>query len=120
MMRSSKHVHRPRKQLFRTVRIVGSANAFFFVATLLVLGLFIMGNYQEFLDSSQVLLLQVLFFSGLLTLSTGLFYVVSLVTWMISRRRLVIVRLLYGLLSAAVGAGAALAIGVLQAVVRAS
>lgn len=119
-MRSSKHVHRPPKKLFRTVRIVGSANAFFFVATLLILGLFIMGNYQEFLDSSQAMLLQLLFLSGLLSLSSGLFYIVSLVTWMISRRRIVMIRFLYGLVSAAVGAAAALAIGVLQAVVRAS
>ena len=92
----------------------------FFIGTLLVLGLFIMGNYQEFLDRSQSMLLSMVFLLGLLCVSTGLFYVVSLTAWMIRRRHALILRLLYGLLATAVGGAASAGIGILQAVVRSS
>lgn len=84
----------------------------------MVLGLFVMGNYQEFMDRSQNLLLQMLFFLGLLCVSTGLFYLASLIVWMVRRRHILVFRLIYGLVATAVGGASALGTGILQAVVR--
>jgi hypothetical protein len=106
--------------LFRTVRLVESANLLFFLGTLMTLGLFVMGNYQGFTDGSQRVLLQIAFVLALLCSATGLFYVVSLVVWMVQRRHALVLRLLYGLVASAAGAAAALSMGLLQAVVGAS
>ena len=110
--------HHHRSILFRTLRIVESANVLFFIGTLLVLGLFVMGNYQEFMDRSQNMLLQMVFFLGLLCVSTGLFYLGSLIIWMIRRRRILILRVIYALVAIAIGGAGTLGIGMLQAVVR--
>jgi len=117
-MRSTIGAHHHRSILFRTLRIVESANLLFFFGTLLVLGLFVMGNYQEFMDRSQSMLLQMVFFLGLLCVSTGLFYLGALIAWMIRRRHFLILRVIYGLVATAVGGAGALGIGMLQAVVR--
>ena len=117
-MRSTLQAHHHRSVLFRTVRIVESANLMFFIGTLLVLGLFVLGNYQEFLDRSQTMLLQLVFFLSLLCVSTGLFYLGSLIAWMVRRRHFLILRVIYGLVATAVGGAGALGIGVLQAVVQ--
>lgn len=77
-----------------------------------------MGNYQEFLDQSQTLLLQVVFFLSLLCAGTGAFYLVSLTAWMIQRRHFLILRVLYGVVATAIGGAGALGIGALQAVVQ--
>jgi hypothetical protein len=110
--------HHHRSVLFRTVRIVESANLMFFIGTLLVLGLFVLGNYQEFMDRSQTMLLQLVFFLSLLCASTALFYLVSLIVWMIRRRHLLIFRVIYALVATVVGAAGALGIGILQAAVQ--
>ena len=117
-MRSTMQAHHHRSVLFRTVRIVESANLLFFIGTLLVLGLFVMGNYQEFMDRSQTMLLQMVFFLGLLCVSTGVFYLGTLIAWMVRRRHFLVLRLIYGLVAAAIGGIGALGIGILQAVVR--
>ncbi len=117
-MRSPMKAHHHRSVLFRTLRIVESANFLFFIGTLLVFGLFVMGNYQEFLDRSQSMLLQMVFFLSLLCVSTGVFYLGSLIAWMIRRRHILILRVVYGLVSTAIGGAGALGIGILQAVVR--
>lgn len=119
-MRRASHGHHGRSVLFRTVRIVGSANVLFFFGTLILLGLFVMGNYQEFLDSSQRMLIYGVFFVGLLCVSTGVFYVVSLVIWMFRRGHLLLFRLIYGVAATAVGGASALGIGLLQAVIQSS
>jgi hypothetical protein len=117
-MRSPMQAHHHRSVLFRTVRIVESANLMFFVGTLLVFGLFVLGNYQEFMDRSQTMLLQLVFFLSLLCVSTGLFYLVSLIVWMIQRRHLLVLRVIYGFVATAIGAAGALGVGLLQAAVQ--
>jgi len=117
-MLSPVQAHHHRSILFRTLRIVESANLLFLIGTLLVLALFVMGNYQEFMDRSQTLLLQMVFFLGLLCVSTGLFYLGSLIAWMIHRRHLLVWRIIYGLVATAIGGASTLGIGILQAVVR--
>lgn len=77
-----------------------------------------MGNYQEFMDRSQNMLLQMVFFFGLLCVSTGLFYLGSLIVWMIRRRHILILRVIYALVTIAIGGAGTLGIGMLQAVVR--
>lgn len=89
--------------LFRTLRIVETGNVFSFLASLLVLGLFLIGNYQEFLDTSQFMLLDILAITSIVCVFTGLYYMVTLVMWMVRRRHLVLLRLLYALLATAVG-----------------
>ncbi len=41
-------------------RVLGRATVFFFLLSLLLLGLYLLGNFQEFLDSTQVFLLEML------------------------------------------------------------
>ena len=110
--------HHHRSVVFRTVRLAGSANVVFFFGTLIVLGLFVMGNYQEFMDQSQRLLLQLVFLLSLLCAATGLFYLVSLIIWMARRRHILALRVLYGMVATTVGAAGTLGIGVLQALMR--
>jgi len=117
-MRTFMQAHHHRSILFRTVRIVESANVLFFVGTLLVFGLFVMGNYQEFMDRSQNMLLQMVFFLGLLCVSTGLFYLGSLIVWMVRRRHILVFRVIYALVAIAIGGAGTLGMGMLQAVVR--
>lgn len=82
--------------------------------------LFIVGNFQEFLDRSQTMLLSMVFFLGLLCTATGVFYIVSLVIWTIRRKHLLFFRFVYGILATAIGTACALGIGILQAIVTAT
>lgn len=106
--------------LFRTIRLLEGVNAFAFAGTVLVAGLFALGNYQEFLDGSQSMLLILVSFLSLLAVATGLSYVGSLIIWMIRRRRTLILRLLYGIVATAICAAFAVGIGLLQSAVRAA
>lgn len=101
--------------LYRTLRIVESAHLFFTFATQLTAGLFVMGNYQEFLDSSQLLLLQLLSIAGVLCAASGVWYVVSLSIWMIRRRRLMPLRFFGSLITTTMGALGMIVAGALQA-----
>jgi hypothetical protein len=58
------------------------------------------------------------FFLGLLCFATGIFYLVSLVIWMIRRRHFLVLRLLFALITTGIGAASSLGIGILQALVR--
>ena len=58
-----------------------------------------LGNYQEFLLESQLLLLQLISAAGILGVGSGLWYLAALVVWMIRRRHPMILRLLLGLFS---------------------
>lgn len=101
--------------LYRTLRIVESAHLFFTLATLLTAGLFVMGNYQEFLDSSQLLLLQLLSIAGVLCAASGAWYIASLAIWMIRRRRLMLLRFVAALVTSTGGALGLVVAGALQA-----
>ena len=97
-----------------------SVNAFAFLGSILVGALFVLGNYQEFLEASLGLLLMLTSFLSLLAVATGLSYIASLVVWMIRRRRTLLIRLIYGVFATAVCGAVAVGIGVLQSAVRAA
>ena len=100
------------------MRILEGANVFFLFALLLVAGLFVLGNFQEFLDESQLLLLQAASVLSMLCIASGVSYAVALVIWMIRRRHLMLLRLIYGILATVVASAAAVAGGALEALVR--
>ena len=102
--------------MYRTLRIVESAHTFFLFGTLLTGGLFVAGNYQEFLDASQILLLQILSVMGVLCGASGLWYAGGLVIWMVRRRKPMLVRLFASMLSSLIGAAGVLLAGAFQAV----
>ena len=96
--------------LYRSMRLLESFTGFFFACSLVVLGMFLLGNYQEFLDQTQTLLLSILRICGLLCALTGIYYTGSLLLWMIRRRRFLLIRVIYALI--ATSAGIALTLGV--------
>ena len=62
--------------LTRLYRLVSRGVIFFFILSLLLLYLYLLGNFQEFLDSSQIFLLGLLEISLLLEAFLGLFYII--------------------------------------------
>jgi hypothetical protein len=100
------------------MRLLETANVFFLLSMLLVVGLFVLGNFQEFQDTSQVLLLRMLSVMSMLCIASGLCYVVALMIWMIRRRHVMVLRVLYGLIATAVGLIVSVAGGALEAFVR--
>ncbi len=87
-----------------------AATAFLLLFLLFVLGLFFLGNDQEFLDSSQTMLLDVLRLVSLLCALVALYYTIGLIVWMIRRGRFLLGRTLLGAVSILLGFG--LSIGV--------
>ncbi len=60
---------------------------FLFQFSLIVLALFILGNFQEFLDRSQDILLQTLIFSSLLGGILSIYWLIyQLVSWFVLKR----------------------------------
>lgn len=107
-----------RSVLYRTMRILEGANVFFLLALLLVTGLFVLGNFQEFQDRSQLMLLGMASVLSMLCIASGVSYAVALVIWMVRRRHLMMLRLLYGLFATVVAGALAVAGGALEALVR--
>ncbi|TVR03795.1 MAG: hypothetical protein EA403_06190 [Spirochaetaceae bacterium] len=81
--------------MYRTMRILESVCTFFFAGSLIVLTLYLLGNAQEFLEETQRLLLSLLRWTSLLSALSGLYYMVNLILWMVSRRRFLAVRFIY-------------------------
>lgn len=100
------------------MRLIEGANLFSFLSLLLAAGLFVLGNYQEFLDSSQVMLLGIVSTLAMLSVASGICYFVALVIWMIRRRHLMIGRVIYALLATSMAASIVVAGGALEAVIR--
>ena len=68
-------------------RLSGKAILFFFFHSLLFLGLFFIGNYQEFLEANQLMLLGLFEISAAITLTSGLYYLsVSILNGLIGQR----------------------------------
>lgn len=110
--------HHGSSVLYRTIRWLEGTSLFLLSAALLLGGVFVLGNYQSFLDSTQLLVLQLLSATGVLCLSSGVCYLLALVVWMIRRRRAMVFRLLYAVVATAVGTAATLVSGVLETLVR--
>ena len=62
---------------------------------ILVVALYWIGNYQDFLSESQRMLLAIAEVSGLLCALTSAYYLILLSVWMIRRRFLVLPRIFY-------------------------
>jgi hypothetical protein len=91
---------------------------FFFLAVLITAALFVLGNFQEFLDTSQLLLLQFLSAGGVLCAASGVWYLFSITIWMIRRRHLMLLRLVLTVISTSIGAGAVVVATALQALTQ--
>lgn len=110
--------HPTRSVLYRTMRLLEGANVFCLMSLLLVAGLFVLGNFQEFLDQSQLMLLSIVSVLSVLCIASGFCYVIALTIWMVRRRRSMMLRLFYGLLSTLMGGIAAAIAGALETIVR--
>ena len=78
-------------------RLAGAGTLFFTLLSLLVLVLYLLGNFQEFLDSSQLFLLKILQGSLLLAVALGCLHLVLI--FLLGRQRKHWLRLLAGLFS---------------------
>ena len=96
--------HHPGSVLYHSLRIFESVSLFFCLATLIVSVVFVMGNYQEFQDETQFLLLEILRVAGVLCALSSLYYGGALLAWIVTRRHFLPGRLLYALTAVAVGA----------------
>jgi hypothetical protein len=85
----------------------------FFVLAALLFALYLLGNFQEFLDSTQALLLRLLRPALLAEVLLALLYIVLLLVR--ARRRLLVGRLVLSFLSVVLCAGLLLATGFLSA-----
>ena len=85
------------------LRIVESLTVFLLVLALLALSLYLIGNYQSFLDSTQRLLLTLLRASGGICAVAALHYTVLLIVWTISRRHLLLGRMIFGVVATLIG-----------------
>jgi hypothetical protein len=93
--------------------------SFFSLVSLLLVGaLFVLGNYQEFLDSSLLLLVRLMSLLSLFCIASGLCYVIGLVAWMARRRHMMLLRFVYGVLAIGIGAAGTVSTGLLQALAR--
>jgi hypothetical protein len=73
--------------LFSLYVVVGRAAVFFFILSVLLFLLYILGNFQEFLDATQLYLLGLLRVSLLAELFAGLLYIISVFLVRRERRR---------------------------------
>lgn len=88
---------------YRNLRVLEGLTLLFFSSCLLILGMFILGSFQQFLPETQLMLLTLLRISSFLSVVSNLYYVLLLVAWMMRRRRFAIPRLLIAVLGTAVG-----------------
>jgi hypothetical protein len=81
--------------LYRSMRILEGISVFLLLLSLIVLSMYLLGNYQRFLPESQLLLLGILRVTSALCGFATLYYAAALVGWMISRRHVLAGRLIY-------------------------
>jgi hypothetical protein len=100
--------------LSRVSSFTGRAVVFFFIVSILCLFLYALGNYQDFLDSTQFFLLMCLRLSLGLEMITGAWLAAFLVYRGIRERRLFVVRWILLLLSFSLSAVLLAALRVVQ------
>ena len=88
---------------FRLMRTVEGLSLFFVFFMLLVFLLYILGNTQHFLESSQRMLLQLLELTSLLCSFCSTYYLFLLSAWMIRRRFIVLPRIIYSVVVIVLG-----------------
>lgn len=101
--KSHHHHSHGRSLLSVFLRIVESLTVFVLVLALLALSLYLIGNNQSFLDSTQRLLLTLLRASGGICAVAALYYTVITAVWSISRRHLLLGRMIFGVVATLVG-----------------
>lgn len=80
----------------------GKLSVFFFLSSLLLFGMYLLGNFQEFLDSTQTMLLTAVRIVSFLSGISGLYYAVSLVISMVYRKKTRFLRLALSVLGSLV------------------
>jgi len=69
------------------------------MVSLLFLGLYLLGNFQDFLDTSQLFLLKSLEISLLIELVLSLFYIIFILFYAVSSGKLALLKLILAFLS---------------------
>lgn len=105
--------------LTRLSSFTGRAVAFFFLLSVLLFFFYILGNYQDFLDSTQLFLLSVLRLSLALELASGAYLVLFLIRRNIHERRPFLLRWILLVISMACCAVLLLALQYIRAWLRA-
>jgi Ca2+/Na+ antiporter len=93
---------------------MGRAAVFFFLSSLLLLFFYLLGNYQDFLDSTQFFILSILQGALILQLVCGFSLVVIIIARTITERRVFSLRFVFLLLSMAVSGALLFALRFLQ------
>ncbi len=88
---------------FRVLRILEGLSIFFTFFMLLVLALYLIGSIQQFLDSSQFMLLEILEITSILCVFVTGYYLLVLIVWMVRRRFFVLPRVLYSIAAILLG-----------------
>lgn len=83
------------------MRILEGISAFLLLLSIIALFMYLLGNYQQFLPDSQLLLLGILRVASALCAFATVYYAVALVIWMISRRHILVGRIIYAVVAVA-------------------
>jgi glucan phosphoethanolaminetransferase (alkaline phosphatase superfamily) len=83
--------------LLRSLHLLEAATVFFLSSSLMGFSVYILGNFQSFLESTQLRILSLVQITGIIGLVVSLYYLVFLISWIIRRRRIPVARLIYAL-----------------------
>ncbi len=100
--------------LLRVSSFAGRAVVFFFFSAILVFFFYLLGNYQGFLDSTQLFLISLLHVLLLLQLISAVVFAVLLAVRSVTERRFFALRTILLVLSLLICAGLLVAMGFLQ------
>jgi hypothetical protein len=100
--------------LSRVSSFAGRATVFFFMSTLLVLFFYLLGNYQGFLDSTQLFLLSLLHVTLILDLVSDMSFGILLAIRSIHEKRFFVLRTILLVLAFAASFGLLAGMGFLQ------
>lgn len=94
---SDRHHHYP--TLYRSMRILEGMSVFLLALSAIVMGIYLLGNYQSFLPDSQLMLLAILRVTSALCGFATVYYGVALIVWMVTRRHILLGRLVYAVIA---------------------
>jgi hypothetical protein len=81
------------------MRILEGISAFLLLLSIIAFSMYLLGNYQRFLPESQQLLLGILRVTSALCAFATVYYAIALVTWMVSRRHILLGRIIYAVVA---------------------
>lgn len=85
--------------LLRSLHLLEGSSIFFLSASFLSFLMYLLGNFQSFLENTQLLILNIVQISGIIGLVVSVYYLIFLVYWIIRRKRVPLSRLIYSLLA---------------------